>query len=438
MRRLSAFLMFASVTLAAQEVFIPADLGTAPLTRDASSGRSNTLSYGLNFAGTFDDSAVNVASGGTQTNATFSIQPHISLAEKRARFSSAVSYDPSFTYSNDIASYNSSAQIAGADVEYTVTKHLSAHFRNAFSRTSNPYDSFRASTELPSLSILNGPNDSAIGVNIRNTSEAFQGDVTQQTGRHTFVGFGGTFVNLSYQTILGKTSSSDLSLSSQQCSSHGFYSHQWTSRYSGGVQYTLLEFYSQSPIGSFSSLSHQAIGFLGFAFTPHIGFSIFAGPQYTYTKGRPLELPLLIDSKSNRASLAAGSSLTWQGEHSGLSASFVQQVGDSGFNGVGPVLVRIGQLQVQRKITNRLTVNTLGNYVSNQGLNPHDAISLANWASAGIGLSRVLSPRLTLGAFALRQQFIGKPTNFVRYFPQRSHDLVFVSLSYSFEAPIGR
>src|SRR5947209_6970744 len=247
--RLSALLMFASVALAAQQVFVPADLGTAPLTRDASS-RSNTLSYGLNFAGSFDDNSANAASGGAQTNATSSIQPHVSLSEKRGRFSSAVSYDPSFTYSNDIASYNSSAQVIGADVEYFVTRHLSAHFRNAFSRTSNPYDSFRASTELPSLSILNGPSDSAIGVNVRNTSEAFQGDVTRQTGRHTFVGFGGAFNKLNYEPTGGKTSTNDPSLDSKRWSFYGFYSHQWTPRYSGGIQYTLQDFSSRSPVGS--------------------------------------------------------------------------------------------------------------------------------------------------------------------------------------------
>jgi len=436
--RLSAFVALASATLSAQQVFIPADLGTAPLTRDASSSRTNTLSYGLNFAGAFDDNAVNVATGGTQTNTTSSIQPHISLAEKRGRFSSAVSYDPSFTYSNDIASYNSSAQVAGADVEYFVTEHLSAHFRNAFSRTSNPYDSFRASTQLPSLSILNGPSDTAMGVNVRNTNEAFQGDVTQQADRHTFLGFGGTFNKSNYQTISGKTSTSDVSLDSQAWSSHGFYSHQWTPRYSGGVQYTLQEFSSLSPIGSFSSLSHQVIGFLAIAFTPHIEFSAFAGPQYTYTNGHSLDLIIPIDSKSNRPSLAAGASLTWQGEHSGITASFVQQVGDSGFNGAGSVLVRAAQFQMQRRLTNRLTLNTFGNYVSNQSLNPEDAVSLANWASAGIGLSRVLTRRLTLAASAVRHQFLGNPTSFVQYLPQHSHDLVSVSLSYSFEAPIGR
>jgi hypothetical protein len=439
MRCLSALLMFASVTLTAQQLLIPADLGTAPLTRDASSDRSNTLSYGLTFAGAFDDNAANVATGSTHTNATSSIQPHISLAEKRGRFSSAVSYDPSFTYSNDIASYNSSAQIAGADVEYFVTEHLSAHFRNAFSRTSNPYDSFRATTELPSLSILNGPSDSAMGVNVRNTNEAFQGDVTKQTGRHTFVGVGGTFHKSNYETILGKTSTSDFSLDSQEWSSHGFYSHQWTPRYSGGVQYTLREFSSRSPIGTFSSLSHQVIGFLGIAFTPHIEFSIFAGPQYTYSNAHSLEVIVPIAYKSNRPSLAAGSSLTWQGEHSGITASFLQQVGDSGFNGVGSVLVRTAQLQVQRRVTNRLTLNIFGNYVSNQGLHPQDAVSLENWASAGVAFSRVLTRRLTLGASALRQQFIGNnPTSFVQYFPERSHDVASVSLSYSFEAPIGR
>src|SRR5205807_3909584 len=136
------------------------------------------------------------------------------------------------------------------------SKRLSLHFRNAFSLTSNPYDSFKDDAELPNVGILNRPNESALGSNIRSTTEESQGDIVYQLGRHTSVGVGESFDKLNYETIASNTSGNSVSLHSRIWSAHAFYSHQLTARYSLGVQYTAQGLASEGNAGQFTSLSH--------------------------------------------------------------------------------------------------------------------------------------------------------------------------------------
>src|SRR5438874_178749 len=90
-----------SLTAWAQQPLIPAELGTTPLTGDAASSRSNTLLYGVNIAGAFDDNATNLKSAGRQTNIISSVQPQAALALKRGHLNSSFTYSAGFTYSSD-------------------------------------------------------------------------------------------------------------------------------------------------------------------------------------------------------------------------------------------------------------------------------------------------------------------------------------------------
>lgn len=436
---LLAGIVLAAVALQAQQPAIPGELGTAPLTTGAGSGRRNILNYGATISTAFDDNAANPAElSKGQTDLKSSVQPLMDISIGRARLTARFFYGPSFTYDNKISYYNSTSQAAGADIQYLFTKRLSLHILNAFSLSTNPYESFRASAELPSLGILNGPNPSAIGANVRSTTEQSQADLVYQFGRHTSVGIGGGFTNLKYQTISTGGLASGSNLDSRGRSGHAFYSHQLTARYSLGVQYTAQKLASQSATGRFSSLSHQVLGFFTVALKPTVHLSVFAGPQRSEIDNNFVSLQTPIPSHLGRSSFAGGSSLSWQGEHSGLSASFVQQVSDSGLSGGGSVLVRMVSLQMQRQIIPQLSLNLVGNYVSNNQLDPLSPVVLTDAASVGLGISRVLTQHMTLNLSALRQQFLGSAGNTLQLYRQHSHDIGTVSLSYTFARPIGR
>ena len=436
---LLACIFVVGAALQAQQPTIPTELGTAPLTGDAASNRSNSLAYGLTVSTAFDDNATdpaNVNQG--RTNLTSSIQPQTALSLNRGHISSRFSYSPGYTYSSDIGTYNASSQSAGADVKYLFTKRLSLHFVNAFSLTTNPYETFQANSDVPSLGILNRPNESALGANTRNTTEQSQADLVYQLGRHTSVGAGGTFTDLRYKAITSGNSVNAASVDSCGWSVHAFYSHQWTARYSFGIQYTAQQLSSDTATGEFSTLSHQVLGFVTIAFRPTIHLSVFAGPQRSEIDNNYLNLQSPFQFHTHRTSFAGGSSLIWQGEHNGLSANFVQQISDSGFNGGASVLVRTIDVQMQRQLTARSSVRLFGTYVSNNQLDPVSAFLLTDYASAGVGFSKSLTQHVTLNFSAQRQQLLGATGNLLQGYRQHSHDIGTVSLSYNFIRPIGR
>jgi len=428
----------ASVMLHAQQPMVPADLGTAPLTGDAAANRGNSLSYGITLSTAFDDNATdpaNVSKG--QTNLTSAIQPQTTLSLDRGHMNSRFFYSPGFTYSSSISTYNSSSQTADVDVKYLFTKRLSLHFVNAFSLTTNPYETLQTNSDIPTLGVLNRPNESALGANIRNTTEQSQADLVYQLARHTSVGVGGTFTKLRYRAITSGNATNTTSLDSRGWSGHAFYSHEWTARYSYGIQYTAQNISSDATEGQFSSLSHQVLGFAAISFRPTIRLSVFAGPQLSEIDNNFVGLQSRSQSL-RRNSFAGGSTLSWQGEHSGMSASFVQQISDSGLNGGGSLLVRTLDLQTQRQLTSRLSVRLFGNYVSNNQLDPLSVLLLTDSALAGVGFAQSLTPHLTLNLSAQRQQLLGTAGNTLQGYRQHSHDIGTVSLSYNLTRPIGR
>jgi hypothetical protein len=434
LKYLIAYIVLGSLAVKAQQPMSPSDMGTAPVTTSA--GSSNTLQYGATVSTTFDDNTLLPETPArTETNLTSSFQPEVRMDIDRARWKSSLYYGPSFTYSNKIDIYNSSSQIVGADVQYSFTKRLSLHARNAFALSSNPLESFKANMALPNLGILNGSNPSALGANVRTLTEQLQADLVYMVDPHTSVGVGGTFAILNYDSVVSGVALTGNSVGSRVWSGNAFYSHQFTRRYSVGVQYSAQATSSDISVGQFASLTHAPLGFVNISLKPAVHVSVFAGPQRVELNDNLLAATAPFSSHLTKLTYAAGSSLQWQGEHNGLTASFVQRLGDAGLSGGGAVSMRSATLQIQHRITRQSSLSLSGNYISNSQFDPLSMVQLADAVSAGLTITKALTPRLTLSLSGLRQQFIGgSPVGF----PQPNHDIAAVSLSYSFSQPIGR
>ena len=431
---LLACVVLGSCSLMAQDPMIPSQLGTAPLTTEAV--RSNVLNYGTTVSASFDDNVTNPTNPATgETNFTSSIQPWARLSVDRSRWTSSLFYGPGFTYSNNISAYNSTSHAAGLELKYNFTRRLWFVTRNSFSLTSGPYESFQANAQLPTLGLLNEPNTSAIGANVQSRAGQSQGDLVYLLGPHTSVGIGGAFADLRYKTIGDTSLTTAFSQNSRTWSGHAFYSRQLTMRYSFGIQYTAQNSTSASAPGKFSSLSHQVLGSLNVTLSPSVQLSLFAGPEISEIDDTLATIVGPVAAHSRRFSAAGGSTLAWQGEHNGMSFSFVQRVNDPGISGGGAVTMRTLNLDVQRRITKLSTFKVMGNYTSNNQLDPLSVAPLLDSASAGISFSKVITPHLSFQLSGLRQQFMG---NNPLGFAQRSHDIASVSLSYTFDAPIGR
>jgi len=422
-----------TLTLNAQTPVVPSQLGTGPLTNEAE--RSNVLTYGTTISGTFDDNATaptNPVDG--EVSFSSSIQPQARLAVTRSRWSTNLFYGPSFTYNPTVSGYNSASHAAGAEFDYHFTHRLSLSAQSGFSLSSNPFQSFQAGAQLPQSGVLNEGNFVTPGGDVRTRTEQSQADLVYLLGPHISAGIGGNFNGSQYRNATHSTSVAAAVQNARSWSAHAFYSHQITRKYSFGIQYAARDSFSDSQFGQFSSLSHQVLGFVNIQVKPSIQLSVFAGPEFSSMDDN-LAAPIPIFLHFRRTSTAGGSTFSWRGEHNGLSLSFVQQVGDSGTNGAGSVVVRTASLGLQHQITRLSTIGLNGRYISNNSFDPLGQVALSDSATAGMSYSRVLTPRVTLQITGSREQFMGTaPLGF----RQRSYDLATVSLSYTLQRPIGR
>lgn len=411
----------------AQTPLPPDLLGTAPLTGDLASPRNNTVNYGMNVTSSYDDDAPGIVS---TSNVAATIEPQLGLVLQRAHLNSNFFYQPGFTYNNKLTGYNSLSHAAGLDFQYLLSKRLSIRVRDAFILTNNPFESVQANAELPSLGILDRPNPSAIGANLRSSTNTAGADLIYLLGPHTSVGVGGAFSNLRYETLTSRPGTN--SFDTQSWSGHAFYTHQLTPRYSLSMEYSAQNFSAQS--GMFSILTHEVLGFWAVSFKNKMQLTVFAGPQFSLINDAP-GAAAVVPGNNMKSSFSGGTTFSWQGQHSGMSASFVQQISDAGASGGAAVDTRIVNLQVQRQLRPRLSVNSFGNYVTNGQLDPLSTFNLPDTASIGLGFTYALSPHVNMNLSAFHQQFFGSAPQLVT---QRSHEVASISLSYRFGRPLGR
>src|SRR5579864_6768590 len=154
--------------LAAQQPMTPDQIGTAPLIGEAAAGYKNTMVYGLTSLASFDDGAPNGTT--TVNNLTSSFSPNVSVTIDRKRADALFYYSPTYTYSSNIDAYNSLSHAGATQLRYRLTPRWSLELKDNFTRTTNSYQNLQAGENLPPLGILDRPNSSALGTNLRNTT----------------------------------------------------------------------------------------------------------------------------------------------------------------------------------------------------------------------------------------------------------------------------
>lgn len=366
--------------------------------------------------------------GQKEWNVLSSVRPELSLQIARVRLQSILRYAPSFTYGTSIASSNNVSQAAGLDLSYRFSKRLTVSARESFTLTTNPFDSFKANAELPDLGVIARPSTAALGTNLHSTTEQLGSDLSYRLTARTSIGAGGNFGSTSYESL---DSSNGTNLDSRFWSASGFVSHQWSPRYSTQLQYSRQYFSSTTPFVSTSN-GDEVLGFFNVAFNRSVQLSLFGGPDLV-SINHPGSLSGVAPTRTQ--TFSGGAIFKWQGERNGFSASFAQRTSNSGISGNAVVSMRTGTVDVQRQVSKMWSSNLFANYVGEDQLDPLIQLPSSNSVSAGVGLSRVINQRFTMGFTASRQQFIGSVP---QLFLQRSRDIVGFSISYMLTRPIGR
>jgi hypothetical protein len=253
------------------------------------------------------------------------------------------------------------------------------------------------------------------------------------------VGFSGGYYNSSYRDVpTGTTSLLDTTTESASA----FYSHRISARNWVGVRYG-FQHLSFEPGGEQTN-THSVMYFHTIYLKPTMQLSFFAGPEYSEVDSQivvpQLQLPLVLFVSfpiSNKTwSGAGGTSFSWQGQHTSISADFVRRVSDGG--GVqGAVFMNSVNGGLRRQITRSTTLSLAGAYASSDALFASTTgIGSLKTATGSVGISRRLGTHLGLDlnyVRAYQQPAAGATVSLPAY-----HNRGLVTLSYDFSRPLGR
>lgn len=421
-------MILCAVSSYSQEPVNPAELGTAPLTREGSA-RSNTLSYGVSSTNAFDD---NVQGSGGKSNFTSLIQPQFGLAMNRPRLQANFNYSSGYTFSSTVASQSDISQSAGGQLQYLFSRRLSLSLRASFITTSNPLESVYADSVLPQVGVLERPSNPFAGARVHQTSELAGSDLVYRLAQYTSVGVGGSFSDSIYRTIFGEDNTLNQSLRSQSWSTHSYISHRLSPIYNIGMDYSARNFSSQQ--SGASTLTNTVLGFATVSLSPHVQLSLFAGPEFSNIHDAGLGISVQrFDGQAS--SLSFGSTLYWQGEHNGLGISFIQQVSDFAQTTGGAARARTVNFTADRQLTRRIKLNAFTTYFTSSPLGSFPAGLTPDSVIAGIGISRPVTRSITANVSAFHQEFLSPGLSTFAY---PTHNVVSVSFSYNLTRPIGR
>lgn len=423
-----AGIIMSVLPLFAQEPVNPAELGTAPLTREDAT-RSNILSYGLSTTNAFDD---NAQGSGGKSNFTSLIQPQFGLAMNRPRLQANFYYSPGYTFSSTVASQSDISQSAGGQFQYLFSRRLSLSLRASFITTSNPLESVYANSVLPQVGVLERPTNPFVGARVHQTSELAGSDLVYRIAQYTSVGVGGSFSDSIYRTAFGEDNALNQSLRSQSWSAHSYISHRLSPIYNIGVDYSARNFSSQQ--SGTSTLTNTVLGFTTLSLSPHVQLSLFAGPEFSNIHDAGLGISVQR-FEGQASSLSFGSTLYWQGERNGLGISFIQQVSDFSQTTGGAAQARTVNFTADRQLTRRIKLNAFTTYFTSAALGSFPAGLTPDSVIAGVGLSRPVTRSITANVSAFHQEFLSPGLSTFAY---PTHNVVSVSLSYNLTRPIGR
>jgi hypothetical protein len=193
----------------------------------------------------------------------------------------------------------------------------------------------------------------------------------------------------------------------------------------------------------YSTLTHSVLGYWTISFNKKVQLSLFGGPELSQFNDSPSLLATTAAAKQSSLNFSGGANFSWQGEHNGLTAGFVQRVSDAGVAGGAAVNSRTVTLTLQRRITAKLTASLFSNYTANTQIDPLSGQPDYSSVSGGMTLSQMLAAHWAVSLSGFRYGFPGNaPQAFLQNAPQgflqHDHDVVTVSVSYSFARPVGR
>lgn len=314
--------------------------------------RSNYFSAALLFSGGYAHNLYPISGSGTVDDATFRLQPNISLDHTTDRVHEMLRYTPTFDYYNPNDSLNTINQTGELAFQYRATPYVTVLAGDIAARTSNtwsqPLSSASVSGSLPPAS------PGFIAPFAPQTSNKAYAQLAWQFSRNSMIGFGGNTTLLDFS----EPSQARGLFNSNSRSGSAFYAHRiHMKQYFGGLyQYSLIE---ATPVVSSgpAKANLEAHNFLAF-------YTVYLQPTLSLSLGAGSQRYDITQSPSTAAHAwepVAVGSIGWQVARANFALSYSRLVTE-GQGVIGAYTSNSGNLSTQLQVSPNWVTTLSGNY----------------------------------------------------------------------------
>jgi hypothetical protein len=386
----------------------------------------NILLLGLNLGSQYND---NIYGNNQQRvgDVDFLIGPSLSLHREGSRLSLGLSYQPNFLIYRNASELNTLYQTLGFDAGYRMSSRFSLRARTSVFYTNGILQPSQNEEFLPGLGSPTSLNQTVYTPTERQLAISSRIDVNYQASLHDSVGL---YVGESTLDFKQQVSSAGNLQNTQENDAGLLYQHRLSPHTTLGANYQFQDIL----FGPNSrTLVHSAFFSYAQQFSPSVTISVFGGPQYSRTNEIvPLPLgPITLQVPVLMAgwNWAMGGTLTKRLDRTAFLLSAQHQISNGG-GLIGAVISTSIGASVRRQLPGRWDAVWSGNYAKNSSLGSGASAGSYSSVTAGFGLERSLSDRvsLRLGYDYLSQHGSGQ----VPLLGDLSRDLVSIQFSYRF------
>jgi hypothetical protein len=377
---------------------IPYGSGEQPLLNYADEAApENMLGVSLDTDTAYDSNILSTRKGLGEVTA--SLGPRVAFLHRHRNFNLDLDYQAYALLYGRTTEFNSVNHIVNFDSSYQVSRHFALRFRNAFSYENYPIGIFEPHSSREFVPVLGSPTSlNATVVTPLARTERYDGRLDalcQISGRSSLDFYGGfldqKFAHRATPAALFGVEGADGGVG---------YLYRLTQTSTFGADYVLQNF-------SFAA-AHARMVIHGMLFSyaqrlsPTVAFSVFGGPQFSrFHDSFIAEVPFLFFVLNVPVRIARGD---W---YPAFGGAFIKQSSKTVFQISGQRLVSDGggfsraainssvDLNVRRRLTGRWNAIATADYARTSALSGGLFKSDVRYASAGVGLERSLTERLT-------------------------------------------
>jgi AMIN domain-containing protein len=386
----------------------------------------NILLLGLSAGSSYDD---NIFGNNKRPvgDVDFLFGPSLSLRREGRHLNLALSYQPHFRIYRRASEPNAVDQVFGFDAAYQASPRLSFRARASAFYTIGIFQPSQNEPFLPGLGSPSSLNNTLFTPTARQLTWSLRIDSSYQASAHDSVGL---FVGQSTLDFRQQVSNAGILQNMEEKQAGLLYQHRISRHASLGGNYLFedIRFGSDS-----RTLVHSAFFSYAQQVSPSLTISVFGGPQYSRLHdvvSFPLG-PFTLHIPIFRAewSWAIGSTLTERLDKTVFQLNAQHQVSNGGGLVSAVVSTAVGA-SVRRRLPARWDAIWSAAYAQNSGLEPGFSASEYQSETAGFGLERSLTEKLSLRVAYdfLRQRGTGRSSLFGSF----DRDLWSVQLSYRF------